>query len=104
MATIVPRKTQQGTIFQVKVRLKGFPTRCASFARKTDAARWASATETHLREAKHFPRVATPRRSGKLRSPSTVVRYLAALSHASRISANTTIAQCAKRPRADRRR
>ncbi len=59
MATIVVRKTLKGTIFQAKVRLKGFPTRCASFPRKTDAARWASATETHLREAKHFPKTPT---------------------------------------------
>jgi integrase len=142
MATIVSRKTRKGAFFQVKVRLKGFPTQCATFARKTDAARWASATETHLREARHFPNnpeqhtlselieryqrdilplkpkdahnqnrqldwwkaqlghlmlseispaqiaecrdrlLATPRCSGKLRSPATVVRYLAALSHA----------------------
>ena len=59
MATIVVRKTLKGTIFQAKVRLKGFPTRCASFPRKTDAARWASATETHVREAKHFPKTPT---------------------------------------------
>ena len=142
MATIVSRKTGNGTIFEVKVRLKGSPTQCATFACKTDAARWASATETHLREAKHFPKtaaqhtlselieryqrdilplkpkhadsqrsqlewwkaqlgdlmlseigpaqiaerrdrlLATPKRSGKPRSPSTVVRYLAVLSHA----------------------
>lgn len=42
MATIVSRKTRKGAFYQVKVRLKGFPTQCATFARKTDVARWAS--------------------------------------------------------------
>src|SRR5205807_3757080 len=55
MATIVLRKQGKGVTYQVKVRLKDFPSQSATFARKTDAARWASATETHLREARHFP-------------------------------------------------
>ena len=66
MATIVFRKTRKGTIFQVKVRLKGFPSQCATFARKTDAARWASATETHLREARHFPQEPAQHTLGEL--------------------------------------
>ena len=142
MPTISSRKTRSGTTYQVKVRLRGLPSRSATFVRKTDAARWASATETHLREARHFPSgpehhtlaelieryqreilplkpknahnlhahlnwwksqlghcglselepsqvaecrdrlLAVPTLRGKLRSPSTAVRYLAALSHA----------------------
>ena len=56
MATIIQRKQGNGVTYQVKVRLKGFPGQTATFTRKTDAARWASATETHLRETRHFPR------------------------------------------------
>ena len=143
MATIIPRKQGKGVSYQVKVRLQGFPTRSATFARKTDALRWASSAETHLREARHFSRdgafqhtlsdlvtryereilprnpknaanlfrqlewwrsqlgdlslaavtpakiagcrdrlLTVPTARGKRRSPSTVVRYLAALSHA----------------------
>src|SRR5436190_455312 len=55
MATIVLRKQGNGARYQVKVRLKGFPCQTETFIRKTDATRWASATETHLREARHFP-------------------------------------------------
>lgn len=55
MATIVQRKSLKGPVFQAKVRLKGFPTRTASFRRKTDAAHWASKTETELRDLKYFP-------------------------------------------------
>jgi len=54
MATITLRKQGKSISYQVKVRLKDLPARSATFARKSDAARWASATETHLREARHF--------------------------------------------------
>jgi site-specific recombinase XerD len=55
MATIEKRTTQDGSVsYRVKVRMKGFPVQSASFARKTDAAKWASATESAIREGRHF--------------------------------------------------
>jgi integrase len=59
MATIVLRKQGNGVRYQVKVRLKGFPCKTETFTRRSDATRWASATETHLREARHFPESVT---------------------------------------------
>ena len=63
MATIVVRKHGKGTRYQVKVRLRGFPCKTETFVRKSDATRWASATETHLREARHFPGDGPPERT-----------------------------------------
>jgi len=45
MATIVVRKHGKGIRYQVKVRLKGLPCKTETFVRKTDATRWASATD-----------------------------------------------------------
>jgi integrase len=41
----------------VKVRLKGFPTQSATFHRRTDAKKWAQATEAAIREGRHFKTV-----------------------------------------------
>lgn len=55
MATIRERKAQDGTTsYHVQVRLKGHPTETASFRRKTDAKKWAQATETAIRDGRHF--------------------------------------------------
>lgn len=55
MATIQPRITQDGKIsYRVQVRLKGHPAQSATFARKTDAKKWAAKTETDIREGRHF--------------------------------------------------
>lgn len=55
MATITKRTDNSGAAtFQVKVRLKGHPTQAATFARLTDAKRWAQATESAIRENRHF--------------------------------------------------
>lgn len=55
MANIEKRTTQDGkTTYRVKVRLKGFPTQSATFARKTDAQKWVQQTETAIREGRHF--------------------------------------------------
>ncbi len=55
MATIERRTNEDGsTSFRVKVRLKGHPTQTASFTRLTDAKRWASSTESAIREGRHF--------------------------------------------------
>jgi len=55
MATIRERKTKEGAVsYQALVRLKGFAPQTASFDRKTDAKRWAQATEAAIREGRHF--------------------------------------------------
>ena len=55
MATIEQRTTEDGkTSYRVKIRLKGYPTQSATFERKTDAKKWASATESAIREGRHF--------------------------------------------------
>jgi len=55
MANIEERKTRDGkTMYRVKVRLKGFPSKTATFHRRTDAKKWAQATEAAMREGRHF--------------------------------------------------
>lgn len=55
MATITERTAADGTkSYRVEVRLKGHPPQRATFDRKTDAKRWASQTETAIREGRHF--------------------------------------------------
>jgi len=144
MSTIDRRVSRSGKVtFRARTRLKGLPQQVASFARLTDARKWATATEVAQREGRYFttseakrhtlaelveryerdmlplkPKNATNTRrqlkwwkaqlgelrlsdvtpakiiecrdrllnasirAGQRRSPSTVVRYLAALSHA----------------------
>jgi integrase len=150
MATITERTAKDGsTRYLVEIRLKGYPRQTATFKRKTDAKKWIAATESAIREGRHFktaeakkhtlgelidryikdvlptkPRQApaqkpqlerwkaelgsyllsditpalivevrdklsletTPR--GNQRNPATVVRYMAALSHAFTIAVN----------------
>lgn len=55
MASIEKRISDDGeTAFRVKVRLKGHPAQSATFERITDAKKWAAATETAIREGRHF--------------------------------------------------
>jgi len=54
MATIEKRTRGTVTKYRVKVRLKGHPPVDATFDRKTDASRWASATEAAIREGRWF--------------------------------------------------
>jgi integrase len=55
MATFQERISDIGkTSYRVQVRLKGFPTQTATFERKTDAKKWAQATEAAIREGRHF--------------------------------------------------
>ena len=143
MATIEKRDTGEGVTYRAKVRIKGHPAQSATFARLTDARRWAQSTEAAIRERRYFKTKEAQRRTladlvdrytrdviprkgpwardqakqlawwraelgtrtladvtpaviaeardklargltvrGGPRSPSTVVRYLAALSHA----------------------
>jgi len=58
MASIRKRKSRSGDVsYHVQVRLKGFPPQTASFERLTDARNWASATESAIREGRHFKTV-----------------------------------------------
>lgn len=55
MASIEKRIDAAGaTSWRVKVRLKGYPVQTATFARVTDAKKWAQATEAAIREGRHF--------------------------------------------------
>ncbi len=55
MASIEKRKSANGEVsYRVKVRLKGFPSQTASFTQLTKAKQWAQATESALREGRHF--------------------------------------------------
>lgn len=58
MATIQERKSADGKIkYRAIVRLKGYPTQSATFARKTDAKKWAQDTESAIRHGRHFKTV-----------------------------------------------
>lgn len=55
MANIEKRTTADGaTSYRVKVRLKGYPVQSATFERLTDAKKWASSTESAIKEGRHF--------------------------------------------------
>jgi integrase len=55
MATLESRRSADGAVsWRVRVRIKGQPEVTASFSRKTDAARWAQATEASIRERRYF--------------------------------------------------
>ncbi len=62
MATITERIAQDGSkSYRVEIRLKGAPRLSETFERKTDARKWASATETAIREGRHFGTVEAKR-------------------------------------------
>lgn len=55
MASITKRLSDEGeTSYFVRVRLKGYPLQTATFKRLTDAKKWASSTESAIREGRHF--------------------------------------------------
>lgn len=55
MANIEKRLSSDGEAsYRVKVRLKGYPPQSATFERLTDARKWASSTESAIREGRHF--------------------------------------------------
>ncbi len=55
MAMIETRANADGTTsYRVKVRMRGFPSQTATFARKTDAKEWAKQTEIAIKEGKYF--------------------------------------------------
>ena len=55
MPTVTERTDNDGAAtYQAKVRLKGYPQQSATFARLTDATKWATQTEAAIREGRHF--------------------------------------------------
>jgi integrase len=55
MATIEKRAYANGeTTYRAKIRIKGRPIQTANFKRKTDAKKWAQATETAIEEKRYF--------------------------------------------------
>jgi integrase len=73
MPTIERRAIGDGTTsYRVRVRLKGAPTASATFARKTDATKWAQSTEAAIREGRYFRSAAAKRCS----LDETIDRYL----------------------------
>ncbi len=61
MATIERRERDGGTVYRVKVRLRGYPPADATFDRVTDAKRWAAETETAIRAGRWFQHVEAKR-------------------------------------------
>jgi len=57
MATIDQRLGPDGKlVYRVRVRRKGTPTQTATFAKLSDAKKWAQMTEGRVFEGRHFPR------------------------------------------------
>lgn len=54
MATIRKRTTSSGPSYTVQIRLKGQADQTATFARLTDARKWAASVESAIREGRHF--------------------------------------------------
>jgi len=54
MPTIEARTKDGKTVYRVKVRRKGYPTQSSTFARITDARKWAQITEAAMEEGRHF--------------------------------------------------
>ena len=55
MATIEVRKSCSKISYRARVRVKGYPQITASFARKTDAKRWAAGIEADIHSGRYFP-------------------------------------------------
>ena len=55
MATIETRNSCSKTSYRARVRIKGYPQVTASFARKTDAKRWAAGIEADIHSGRYFP-------------------------------------------------
>jgi integrase len=87
VANIESRRSEDGTVsHRVKVRLKGHGTETATFARLTDAKRWAQATEVAIREGRYFKTAEAKRHT----LADLVDRYVReVLPHKPKNSANT---------------
>lgn len=72
MANIQKRERQNGPIFRVQVRIKGFPKQTKSFKRLTDAKMWAQQTEASIRKGEFQNVIQT---AGKKTLRDVITRY-----------------------------
>lgn len=63
MATIRERRKGGATVYNVQVRMAGFPSRTATFPTRRLAERWAKTVEAEMIEGRHFRSTAARRRS-----------------------------------------
>jgi hypothetical protein len=63
MASVEKRTAGGGITYRVKIRIKGYPPQSATFARLTDARRWAHSTEGAMRERRYFKTTEAQRRT-----------------------------------------
>ena len=64
MASIEKRIAPDGTVsHRVKIRIKGFPTQTATFARLTDAKDWAKITEGAIKDRRYFKNTESKKRT-----------------------------------------
>lgn len=61
MANITKIEGKTGIKYRVLIRLKGCPAQSATFARKTDAAKWAQDVESAIRDGRHFKTIEAKR-------------------------------------------
>jgi len=58
MAYIAKRESSNGKIaYRAMIRLKGYPTECATFEKLTDARNWVQTTESAMKERRYFKTV-----------------------------------------------
>ena len=60
MANIQEVVGKSGVKYRVLIRLKGCPPQSATFARKTDAKKWAQDTESAIRDGSDVPPLLVP--------------------------------------------
>ncbi len=64
MANIEKRTAPDGKAsYRVKIRIKGFPTQTATFARLTDAKDWAKITEGAIKDRRYFKNTESKKRT-----------------------------------------
>ena len=62
MATIERRERKAGTVYQVDIRIAGYPRQKKTFRRLTDAKHWAAKTEAAIKDGQFVPKAAEAKR------------------------------------------
>ena len=64
MANIEKRVSGDGDVsYRVKIRLRGYPTQTATFAKLTDAKDWAKITEGAIKDRRYFKNTESKKRT-----------------------------------------
>ena len=71
MGTIAERVRQGKTVYQVRVRIAGYPTMTATFYSRREAERWAIKKEAEMIEGKHFRSIEARRRKRRTLRPGS---------------------------------